>query len=188
MQMTSTRRLAVTLVAVLALVGAGGAVAASGHSSSTAARSGACADRPGPGARADFAGAVASYLGITKAELKTARDHGTSLAQLATQQGKTVAGVEAAIYADAKAHLDKDVGARKLTAAQEPSMLANLQSRLDDMVNATGPPPLGLRRARSALLRDGSGTVVPWPLPSGVTTSSSSMSSPSHTAGTASRA
>ena len=98
---------------------------------------------PARGARADFAAAVASYLGVTKAELKTARDNGTSLAQLATQQGKTVSGLKAAIYADAKAHLDKDVAAGKLTAAQETSMLANLQSHLDDMVNATGPPPLG---------------------------------------------
>jgi hypothetical protein len=137
MQITITRRMAVTAVAVLALVGAGGAVAASGHSSSTGAKSGTCPG--GPGACAD----VASYLGITKLELKTARDGGTSLAQLATQQGKTVAGLEAAIYADAKAHLDKDVAAGKLTAAQETSMLANLQSHLDDMVNATGPPPLG---------------------------------------------
>src|SRR3954471_10288731 len=143
MQITITRRMAVTVVAVLALVGAGGAVAASGHSSGTAATSGACPGRPGPGARADFSTAVASYLGITKAELKTARDNGTSLAQLATQNGKTVAGLKAAIYADAKAHLDKDVTAGKLTAAQETSMLANLQSHLDDMVNATGPPPPG---------------------------------------------
>jgi hypothetical protein len=143
MQITITRRMAVTVVAVLALVGAGGAVAASGHSSSIAAKSGTCPGRPGPGARADFATAVASYLGITNAELKTARDSGTSLAQLATQQGKTVAGLKAAIYADAKAHLDKDVTAGKLTSAQETSMLASLQSHLDDIVNATGPPPLG---------------------------------------------
>jgi hypothetical protein len=144
MQITITRRMAVTVVAVLALVGAGGAVAASGHGSSTAATSGTCPGRPGAGAaRADFATAVASYLGVTKAELKTARDNGTSLAQLATQNGKTVAGLKAAIYADAKAHLDKDVAAGKLTAAQEASMLADLESHLDDMVNATGPPPLG---------------------------------------------
>ena len=80
---------------------------------------------------------------MTKAELKAARDNGTSLAQLATQNGKTVSGLKAAIYADAKAHLDKDVAAGKLTAAQETSMLASLQSHLDAMVNATGPPPLG---------------------------------------------
>jgi len=145
MQITITRRMAVTVVAVLALVGAGGAVAASGHSkgSGTAAQKGACAGRPGGGPAADFANAVASYLGVTKAELKAARDSGTSLAQLAAKQGKSVSGLKDAIYADAKAHLDKDVAAGKLTSAQEASMLSNLQSHLDDMVNATGPPPLG---------------------------------------------
>jgi hypothetical protein len=144
MQITITRRMAVTVVAVLALVGAGGAIAASGQSKGprTAVTSG-CAGRPGTGARADVATAVASYLGITKAELKTARDNGTSLAQLATQKGETLAGLKAAIYADVKAHLDRDVTAGKLTAAQETSMLANLQSHLDEMVNATGPPPHG---------------------------------------------
>ena len=142
MQITITRRLAVTAVAVLALVGAGGAVAASGHSKSGTASSGACPGRPG-GGPAEFAAAVASYLGVTKAELKTARDSGTSLAQLATQNGKSISGLKDVIYADAKAHLDKDVAAGKLTSAQETSMLSNLQSHLDDMVNATGPPPMG---------------------------------------------
>jgi hypothetical protein len=146
MQITITKRMAVTVIAVLALVGAGGAVAASGHSKSagtTAAQSGACPARPGGGPGADFANAVASYLGITRAELKTARDNGTSLAQLATQNGKSVSGLEDAIYADAKAHLDKAVSAGKLTSAQESALLSNLQSHLDDMVNATGPPPMG---------------------------------------------
>ena len=143
MQITITRRMAVTVVAVLALVGAGGAVAASGHSKSSTATSGGCPGRPGGAPGADFATAVASYLGVTKAELKTARDNGTSLAQLATKQGESVSGLKDAIYADAKAQLDKDVAAGKLTAAQETSMLSNLQSHLDDMVNATGPPPLG---------------------------------------------
>ena len=142
MQITITKRMAVTVVAVLALVGAGGAVAASKSSGTTPAAGGACHGRPG-GGPADFANAVASYLGITKAELKTARDNGTSLAQLAARHGKSVSGLEDAIYADAKAHLDKQVDAGKLTAAQESAMLSDLQSHLDDIVNATGPPPFG---------------------------------------------
>ena len=145
MQITITKRMAVAVVAVLALVGAGGAVAASGHSKSSGAtaQAGACPGRPGGAPGADFANAVASYLGVTKAELKTARDSGTSLAQLATQKGKSVSGLEDAIYADAKAHLGAQVAAGKLTAARESAMLSNLQSHLDDMVNATGPPPFG---------------------------------------------
>jgi hypothetical protein len=144
MQITITRQMAVMVVAVLALVGAGGAVAAS-KSAGASTQGGACPGRLGGGGKpgADFASAVASYLGVTTAELKTARDNGTSLAELATQNGKSVSGLKDAISADAKAHLDKDVADGKLTSAQETSMLSNLQSHLDDMVNATGPPPFG---------------------------------------------
>ena len=80
---------------------------------------------------------------MTKAELRTARENGTSLAQLATQQGKSVAGLKQAIYDAAKADLDKAVAAGRITAAQVTTRLADLQSHLDDIVNSTGPPPLG---------------------------------------------
>jgi hypothetical protein len=142
MQITITRRMAVTVVAVLALVAAGGAVAAS-KGSGAAPQGTGCQGRPAGARGAEFANAVAAYLGITKAELAAARDGGTPLAELATQKGKTVAGLKDAIYADARAHLDADVAAGKLTSAQESSMLASLRSHLDDIVHATGPPPLG---------------------------------------------
>lgn len=148
MQITITRRVAAATVAVLALVGAGCAVAASGHSinSGTASTSRACPGGPGGpglGPRASFVNAVADYLGVTKAELRTARENGTSLAQLATQQGKSVSGLKQAIYDAAKADLDKAVAAGRITSAQETSMLSDLQSHLDDIVNSTGPRPLG---------------------------------------------
>jgi hypothetical protein len=145
MQITITRRMAVSAVAVLALIGAGGAIAASGHSSgsSTVSSSRTCGPGPGHGPRAGFLDAVATYLGVTRAELRTARENGTSLAQLATQQGKSVAGLKQAIYDSARADLDKAVAAGRITSAQETTMLSNLQSHLDDIVNSTGPPPLG---------------------------------------------
>ncbi len=145
MQITITRRMAVTAAAVLALVGAGGAIAASGNSKgSSAASPSQCGPAgPGHGPRAGSIEAVATYLGLTKAELRTARENGTTLAQLATQQGKSVAGLKQAIYDAAKADLDKAVAAGRITTAQEKSMLSGLQSHLDDMVNSTGPPPLG---------------------------------------------
>jgi hypothetical protein len=147
MQITITRRMAVTAAAVLALVGAGGAIAASGNSkgSGTAAAAGQCGPG-GPGLGGPRAGAieaVADYLGLTKAQLRTAHENGTTLAQLATQQGKSVAGLEQAMYDAAKADLDKAVAAGRITSAQEKTMLSRLQSHLDDMVNANGPPPLG---------------------------------------------
>jgi|1186.fasta_scaffold30554_2 hypothetical protein len=143
MQITITRRTIVAAVAAMALVGAGGAIAASnaaGGSSGTAATA-ACGPGPGgPGARAGFLDAAATYLGVTQAELRTAHQNGTTLAQLAEQKGKTVAGLKAAILAGAKADLDKAVAAGRITAAQETTRLADLQSHLDDIVNGIGPP------------------------------------------------
>jgi uncharacterized coiled-coil protein SlyX len=144
MQVTITRRTVVGAVGVLALVGAGGAIAASGHSgnSPTASTSQTCGPGPpGLGPRAGFLDAAASYLGLTHAELRTARQNGTSLAQLATQNGKSVAGLKQAMYDAAKADLDKAVTAGRITSAQETTMLNRLQSHLDDVVNSTGPPP-----------------------------------------------
>ena len=146
MQVTITRRMAAATVVLLALVGAGGAIAASGHSSSSGTASTSQTCGPGglaPGPRAGFLDAVANYLGLSKAELRTARENGTSLAQLATQQGKSVDGLKQAIYDAAKADLDKAVAAGRITSAQETTMLSGLQAHLDDIVNSNGPPPLG---------------------------------------------
>ena len=145
MQVTITRRMVAGIVAVVALVVAGGAIAASnGSGPGTASTKQGCGPGPpGAGLHAGFPDAVVSYLGLTKAELRTARENGTSLAQLATQQGKSVVGLEQAIYNSAKSDLDKAVAAGRITSAQETRMLSGLQSHLDDIVNATGPPPLG---------------------------------------------
>jgi polyhydroxyalkanoate synthesis regulator phasin len=100
---------------------------------------------PGPGdpdvvLSAPGGDAIASYLGLTQAELRTQLESGKTLAQIATAQGKSVSGLEDAIYADAESNLDQAVAAGKLTAAQEQTMLADLKSNLDDIVNKTGPP------------------------------------------------
>jgi hypothetical protein len=97
--------------------------------------------RGGPGGPASAA--VATYLGITQAELQAERQKGQTLAAIATAHGRTVAGLEAAVLADAKAHLDGAVSDGKLSAAQEQTMLADLQSRVSDIVNSTGPPAGG---------------------------------------------
>ena len=64
---------------------------------------------------------------------------GKSLAQIASAQGKTVAGLKAAILNAAKSRLDRAVAAGRLTAAQEQTLLARLQARLDRLVNRTVP-------------------------------------------------
>ena len=88
--------------------------------------------RPGPAA-------IASYLGLTPAQLRAQLRSGKTLAQIAVAQGKTVAGLEAAIYADVQAHLDQAVANGRLTATQEQAMLDELKAQLDDIVNHAVP-------------------------------------------------
>jgi hypothetical protein len=113
--------------AVLAIgAGAGGALAASTHG-------------PGRGGPPGAA-AVASYLGLTPAELRSRLASGTSLAQIAAAQGKSVSGLEDVIYEAARTRLDKAVAAGRLSADREQTALAALKSHLDDIVNRVGPP------------------------------------------------
>jgi polyhydroxyalkanoate synthesis regulator phasin len=93
-----------------------------------------------------FGEAAAAYLGLTPAELRAQIESGKTLAQIATDQGKPVDGLEAAILAGAKTALDKAVTAGKITAAQEQQMLDDLKSHIDDVVNGAGP----VRRTVSA--------------------------------------
>jgi hypothetical protein len=121
--------------------GAGGALAAGGKHARGPAR------HPGPAA-------IASYLGLTPAQLRQQLASGKTLAQIAVAQGKTVAGLEAAVVADVQAHLDQAVARGRLTKAQEQTLLTRLKSRLDDLVNhafpkaAGGRPGDGLRGPR----------------------------------------
>jgi hypothetical protein len=55
--------------------------------------------------------AAAQYLGLTDAELQTQRQAGKSLAAIATAQGKTVAGLKAALLAQFSSTLDAYVNA-----------------------------------------------------------------------------
>lgn len=107
----------------------------------------------GPGFGFGFAGpkmmvgfgleAAATYLGLTRDQLRTELESGKSLAQIATAEGKSVDGLKQALIADAKARLDQAVKDGKITAAQETQMLSDLSSHIDDLVNNTGP--VGLR-------------------------------------------
>jgi hypothetical protein len=99
----------------------------------------------GPGGGPFDATAIADYLGLTTAQLRSQLGAGTSLADVAKAQGKTVSGLEDAIVAAATKKLDAAVAAGSLTAAQEASMLADLKSHVDDMVNRTGQPAGGPR-------------------------------------------
>lgn len=81
--------------------------------------------------------AAATYLGVTQAELRTDLEAGKTLAQVAQDKGKTVAGLEQAMIDAEKADLDQAVKDGKLTAAEESTILANLKDRIDAIVNGT---------------------------------------------------
>ncbi len=104
-------------------------------------------DRGGPGFGhghhgGPFAGAaVASYLGLTETQLAEQLRAGKSLAEIAAAQGKAVAGLKDAILSEAKTHLDQEVAAGDLTAAQAAERLADLKARLDEIVQKKGFGP-----------------------------------------------
>ena len=85
--------------------------------------------------------AAASYLGLSQADLQTQLRSGKTLAQLAQDKGKSVDGLKQALLASATAKLDQAVAAGKLTADQRSSLLSELQSRLDAIVDG----PMGMR-------------------------------------------
>ncbi len=79
--------------------------------------------------------AVAGYLGVTAQQLKTELTGGKTLAQVATEHGKTVAGLEQAITSAVKARLDKAAAAGLITSTREQTILSQLKTHLDAIVN-----------------------------------------------------
>ena len=127
--MRPSKRIAAGIAAATLVIGAGAGLAQAGSGGGRG---------PGPGGAA-----VAAYLGLTAAELRTQLESGKSLADVAKAQGKSVSGLEDVIVAEAKSHLDEAVAAGRLTAAQEASMLAELEDHVDEMVTRVGPGPGG---------------------------------------------
>ena len=82
----------------------------------------------------DFA-AAATFLGVTEKGLRSSLEDGDTLAELATANGKTAAGLVDALVAAAKADLDEKVEAGVLTEAQRTVILADLESRIQEIVN-----------------------------------------------------
>ena len=70
--------------------------------------------------------AAATFLGLDRAELRVQLP-GTSLAGLAEKQGKSVAALEAAMVAPAKAHLATAVANGRLTQARADALLDRLE-------------------------------------------------------------
>jgi hypothetical protein len=99
----------------------------------------------GPGGRGGFGPrleVVATTLGITADEVRTALQDGTTLADLAAAHGKTAQDVVDALVAELKAHLDEEVAAGEHTQAEADARLADATTRITEMVN-NGPPADG---------------------------------------------
>ena len=150
------------LALAAALVGGAGiAVAATGTPSSTSPSSTApsstspsstsSADPPyghmggsaGMGDRGDMTGmafgensamvAAADYLGLSLTDLRAQLQSGTSLADVAAAQGKSLSGLEDAMVAAMTSHLDANT---TLTAQEKAAALTLMRSNLDAMVTA----------------------------------------------------
>ncbi len=84
-------------------------------------------------------GPAATYLGLTRQRLTAQLRSGRTLAEIAQAQGRTVAGLEAAMTAAAKTRLDRAVAGGRITSAQEQQFLGRLPKRLDRLVNHSWP-------------------------------------------------
>ena len=83
--------------------------------------------------------AAAGYLGLTEAELHSRLESGKTLAEIAKAQGKSVDGLKATLLKEAKTHLDAAVKAGRLSSAEEQRVLADMEQRIDDLVNGKLP-------------------------------------------------
>ncbi len=93
---------------------------------------------PGGGMRGIFGPsltAASTYLGLTEAQIRTQLQSGKTLADIATAQGKTAAGLVDALVTAETAQLDQAVKDGHLTAAQEQQILGQLKQRVTDGVN-----------------------------------------------------
>ena len=92
----------------------------------------------GPGGRIASEG-VAKALGLTTTELQTQLQSGKTLADIAKDKNVDIQKVKDAITADVKAHLDEEVASGEHTQAEADAKLAELKTRLDDIVNGVRP-------------------------------------------------
>ena len=87
--------------------------------------------------------AVAGVLKLTEAELKTQLDSGKSLAAVAATQNVSVQSVIDVIVADKQAHIAEEVASGEMTLAQADAKLANVTTKVTEMVNSVRPVGMG---------------------------------------------
>ena len=76
--------------------------------------------------------AAADYLGLSLTQLRTQLHAGTSLADIATAQGKPTSGLKDTILAAMTSRINADTA---LTAQQKAAMISQVKGHLDTMIN-----------------------------------------------------
>ncbi len=84
-------------------------------------------------------GALFGYLGVNPAQLVKGLQSGKTLAQIASEHGKSAAGLEHVIVASRKAMLDKLVAAKLITRASAAKRLARFEKRLTTLLSTKHP-------------------------------------------------
>jgi hypothetical protein len=85
--------------------------------------------------------AAAAYLGLDEHELRERLADGRTLGQVALEEGRSVRGLEDALLADLKWHLDADVAAGRVEGERESQILTAVKSRIDRMVECRSRHP-----------------------------------------------
>lgn len=96
--------------------------------------------RDGRGGGGVIREAVASYLDTPVDEIREQREDGTSLAQIAESEGKSAEGLEQAIITAAQEKTSDAVESGRLTQAEADERLAELESRVSEMIQSTDAP------------------------------------------------
>jgi lambda repressor-like predicted transcriptional regulator len=86
-------------------------------------------------ARGEMLRIAADYLGLSPKELVYELRSGTSLANVATARGKSVDGLEAALFAAFKPKVDAAVAAGRLDAARAQRLLERAPAHIHRLVN-----------------------------------------------------
>jgi hypothetical protein len=91
----------------------------------------------GPGLHREHHGleAAAKYLGMTEAALRTQLQNGKTLAQVAKDRNKSVAGLVTALVAEKKARVEQAAKDGHLTQAQADELVAGIKEHVTAMVN-----------------------------------------------------
>lgn len=92
---------------------------------------------PGMGRGGANLDVVASTLGLTADEVRTAIEGGQTIADLAAANGSSADNVIDALVAALKTHLDEEVAAGDHTQAEADQILADATTRITDFVNNT---------------------------------------------------